>query len=662
MLAITLIELKITVNTIQGKNFQARIPFQEGLNLIRADNTSGKSTCVNAIAYALGLESILGPLKNKPFPKSLYEIINDSKHSENKYTVTNSFVELTIKNNRNNIVTIKRLIKNPNNIITVKENSKDTDYFLKAYGKIGSAKSEYGFHNWLENFMGWKLPLVPGIDDKQVKLYLEAIFPLFFIEQKRGWSEIQANVPINFGIKNVKKTAIEYVLNISNFHQENKLNSLKKNLETYEEQWNFGINAIESLCSLYEIGCERLSKISSQQFPLNYFIIGLNNNISLDNERAMLIKRLKGYQLYSDNDLEKSIDFQREKIRNLSILINNLENNKEKVAYSFYEAERKENILYSDLQKYKQLEILTNLGAENKFSINLEECPICHNKLSDQLHISHKKTEALPMSLQQNISFLKEQYDFIKAIKFKHKDELKYLEYKISVHKEDLKNESYKLSKYQEDLSDLHGDIQFKIRNKIEIEYKIKKIDEFIEKFSSLEKTLIELQNKWLTSFDSYNLLKKNIGNDEHKKGVISELEKLMQKNLSTFGFSTSGVDKITISRTTLRPEQNGYDIIAETSASDYIRTIWAFTLALLEIANNSTFEIHHGGFVIFDEPRQHETKTKSLNDLLIHSSKLFETAGQVIFTTSFENLEDLSINLSQSNIIYFEDYILQPL
>ena len=84
------------------------------------------------------------------------------------------------------------------------------------------------------------------------------------------------------------------------------------------------------------------------------------------------------------------------------------------------------------------------------------------------------------------------------------------------------------------------------------------------------------------------------------------------------FGFSESSVDEISISQSTLRPEHNGYDIIAETSASDYIRTIWAYTLALLELGANNELNVNHCGFVVFDEPRQHEARTQSLFDLIL--------------------------------------------
>lgn len=82
----------------------------------------------------------------------------------------------------------------------------------------------------------------------------------------------------------------------------------------------------------------------------------------------------------------------------------------------------------------------------------------------------------------------------------------------------------------------------------------------------------------------------------------------------------------------------------------------------MLELATDNKLNIKHGGFVIFDEPRQHEARTKSLDDLIKYSSHIFENSGQAIFTTSFENLESLSSDFEKANIIYFDDYILQPI
>ena len=77
MLGLIIENIKIVAHT-SGEDFSVDIPLKYGLNVIRADNSSGKSTCVNAIAYGLGLEAILGPSRKRPFPRSLYEVILDS--------------------------------------------------------------------------------------------------------------------------------------------------------------------------------------------------------------------------------------------------------------------------------------------------------------------------------------------------------------------------------------------------------------------------------------------------------------------------------------------------------------------------------------------------------------------------------------------------------
>lgn len=84
MLGLNIDNLSISVST-SGGEFECSIPFYDGLNIIRAENSSGKSTCVNAIAYGLGLEAILGPSRKRPFPKSLYEEIFDTKKDQNPF-------------------------------------------------------------------------------------------------------------------------------------------------------------------------------------------------------------------------------------------------------------------------------------------------------------------------------------------------------------------------------------------------------------------------------------------------------------------------------------------------------------------------------------------------------------------------------------------------
>ena len=81
-MALSISRLKIIAKTIDG-DYGVDIPFKKGLFILRLDNSHGKSTCINAIAYALGMEKSLGLGSAKlPFPPSLTKAIEDKNGSE----------------------------------------------------------------------------------------------------------------------------------------------------------------------------------------------------------------------------------------------------------------------------------------------------------------------------------------------------------------------------------------------------------------------------------------------------------------------------------------------------------------------------------------------------------------------------------------------------
>ncbi len=47
--------------------FGVSLPFSPGLVVLRADNSSGKSTCLQGIVYALGLERMLSASRAVPY-------------------------------------------------------------------------------------------------------------------------------------------------------------------------------------------------------------------------------------------------------------------------------------------------------------------------------------------------------------------------------------------------------------------------------------------------------------------------------------------------------------------------------------------------------------------------------------------------------------------
>jgi len=107
-LQIRQLNLRITTS---GGLFGVGIPFEAGLFVLHADNTAGKSTCLQSILYALGLEGMMGPSQKIPLPP----VATDSLEYEGRtYEVLESEVLLEISNGTD-ILTIRRQIKGGQN-------------------------------------------------------------------------------------------------------------------------------------------------------------------------------------------------------------------------------------------------------------------------------------------------------------------------------------------------------------------------------------------------------------------------------------------------------------------------------------------------------------------------------------------------------------------
>jgi chromosome segregation ATPase len=90
-----------------SRAFGADIPFSAGLNIVQAPNTSGKSTCLQAIVYVLGLERSLGPQLSIPLPYAMRERIHESKDAPYEL-VLQSYVELELENLDGEILVVRR--------------------------------------------------------------------------------------------------------------------------------------------------------------------------------------------------------------------------------------------------------------------------------------------------------------------------------------------------------------------------------------------------------------------------------------------------------------------------------------------------------------------------------------------------------------------------
>lgn len=478
MLGLKIDNLEITATT-NGGIFSCSIPFNVGLNVIRAENSSGKSTCINAIAYGLGLESILGPSRKRPFPKSLYEEIFDNRDEQNPFFVSSSAVRLAIRNNVGDKATLRRDISGNDSKITVETSGGEKDYFLGSAGQVGSVISRRGFHHWLADFIGWNLPNVVTFDGKETTLYLECIFPLFFIEQKRGWSEIQANIPTHYGIKNVKKLAAEFCLGIESFEFEKKVAKYRNEIEKAETEWEKIIASAKVAAEFNSVELTNLPTIDKYQDSsnINYFYYHGDTLIGLSEQQRSLKRLIEKLS----NDISavtpnnEELNVQHAILRKLRRELEESRESIEVTLLALSEAESKIATLKHDLDQYQQLRRLKKVGSNIDADLETQKCPICESDLYDTL--SNRTVKRKPMTLEENIDFLKNQIDFFVSIRNKNIDQLQKFQSSARLIKTKIDLETEKLERIKEDIEDVNGETKSLLREKIQADFDFQEVE-----------------------------------------------------------------------------------------------------------------------------------------------------------------------------------------
>ena len=80
-------------------------------------------------------------------------------------------------------------------------------------------------------------------------------------------------------------------------------------------------------------------------------------------------------------------------------------------------------------------------------------------------------------------------------------------------------------------------------------------------------------------------------------------------------------------------------DIKSDSSASDFVRLIWAYLLSIHLVSNQNNG--NHLGLVVFDEPAQHSMGVSSINALLkVMSSQ--KSSLQCIVSASFDESDQV--------------------
>ena len=667
--------LRMRAQTSRGP-YGVDIPFKSGLNVIWADNTKGKSTCMQGMLYALGMEKMLSPRREVPLPHAMTSFLrNDDESSE---TVLESTVSLEIQNGVGTVVTVHRPIKKDlvdNRLITVDFGATLTDPAARPQSRNffvldgGAAQREDGFHHFLEDFLGWKLPMVRRYDSPDTKLYLETVFPLFWVEQKAGWSAIPAAIPTYLRIREVQKRAVEFIMDLDIHKLELERQNLQAKIDQNAQSWLALWDEMERTARRNGGRTEALPDrptILPEQLSRGHVLIGekaawitvrdlliqLRTRVAELNAIAVPAVEVSADRLVSELATRNK---EVEAANRIRIEVYKAKQLKEADVASL---ERRIKSLTDDLQKNQDVQKLQRYSG-SVGSLTPDRCPTCEQTLIDSLLSQEVLTAVMP--IEDNIEYIRSQLKMFQDILRREREEQKNLELRSMRADREL-NELYRqIRTIRADLVAPAGNPSaVAIEERVRAEGRIRELesiqsmfDETIERMRTLAATLVELQQALAA------LPRDKMSPLDRTK--FNTLTTLLRQQAREFGFSTFDPNDLTIDEDTYRPQKEGYEIGFETSASDAIRLKWAYQLGLLELGHQHP--THHPGMLLLDEPRQQSSSKVSFGRLLERAAARQRKDQQVIVSTS-EDIETLSDILSRINCAatIFQGYVIKPL
>lgn len=668
--------LQIVVATNGGGRFGLKIPFVNGLNIVHADNTSGKSTALMSLLYALGLEGMLGPSQDPPLTAAMLRSLT---HEKREYRVFESVIYLEIEGQNGAVVTLQRqatglakerqlTVVHDGPLLTGKGPYKTTSYLVRT---SGGATREAGFHRYLAKFIGLDLPELTDFEGEKTPLYLECIFPFFFVEQLTGWRDIKARMPTYLHVPEMAKRSAEFIMRLDILYRSLRRQELRQQAKQLKAEWERALD--QSLFGSFGLGVviraipeSPVSAWPPHIPPVVYVTMGskwraLDAEIESETEH---IRRLNAEEIPKAQAVTAEAQLaiatleaeQREVEEANNRLLAATANDFEQLRAV---QERLES-LREDRRKYQDEQMLQSRGANTEFDIHIGQCPVCDRPLNDALLPQVRLIN--PMSLEENIAFIRDQISTFEYMAIDAKATFEAKQKLLIASRARVFEISARIRAYKETLrSDGRIPSEEAIRERLQHAAYLERLTALREAFNERLKTFARLSETWRdVQNELTDLRDTQLTASDNRK--LTTLEHSFKSQLRKYGFSSFPVDDVGIGRESYRPNHQGYDL-GFTSASDTIRAIWAYLLGLLELSRQAP--TNHVGMLVFDEPKQQSAAKVSFGALLARASTAIEFGQQVIFATSEEeaSLAELMKGFEHPfKRLRFNDKMLRPL
>ncbi len=665
--------------THEKKTFGRDLLLGDGLNIIVGENTSGKSTVAKCIYYALGMEQLIeGRSGIDALDKSVKDSFENTgtKGEKEFWEVKKSAICVKLANEKDKRITIARGIKGYSEssqktvVVQFDEQKERKEFFLQARGDHNPPN---GFYHLLAEFAGLDLQEVQSTGDGDTLLYMQIVFALSFIEQSRGWTDFFATMR-TWNVFRAKQALVEYALGIqSNVNIKSRRTLLERKHEL-EDEWDKIIDEVRSMTLLNDLILRDEGELKDQKRRLDHLSIGPKNGSGTIEELYYGLKERLQNSLNSRQLEEKAPTESVTQYKQLKQEYDQLTEQYEDFLGKYNSERSKLSSVEYQIRRIDE-EIKTNdnlMQVSNMItSDQIEYCPTCHQKMP--VAHTHVNLQLQTEDLRRNIDQLKKQKSFLESLKKRLAatidEKAIYLQYYDRL----LKDKKVELDQAFEEMGDnVNSPSRVELYVEVEIRLSLSHLEQIMERKAHWEEQLQLIYDEYVNVRDRYKKLK-----EEKKNAVdigLSQLETKFREQAALYGYSSHSTSLLGLNMNS----QSGYcyfPVVNEgedtedpvrpvSSSSDFVRCIWSYYLALLEISKR------HPGFLLMDEPCQHSMKEQSLRSLFRHCSSL-KDRQIILFCSSTPKTEsangsqvERSIEdiLKTANLKENEDYLIQKI
>jgi hypothetical protein len=599
-----------------------RIEFAPRLNVITAPNNYGKSLVSCGIAWYLGLETMFGMRAGDPgfFPEAARERMDLGEVRGVRLIRAEAVLEVELKGV--GTATITREIAE-NALLQI---AGDIGGMRQATLKVGQgsmADEVAGFHSWLFGWSGLPRRKLARFHGGEAPIYFENLAPLFFIEQKEGWTDLQAMQVHRYGLSEVDQGAVEYLLGLEHRLQERfrlqkfevRATELKSSLKEVlgrleevarSEGWILEMSIHGSVVALRQ----RYAELSVAQVFKDTF----NFDGPAEVQRLQLSAanaREKLGSLDSSNDGEKGLVELSQKVIDLKRARHNALS---ELSAQRSELEEQRRLSASIEERIRSAGDLVRLKQAGVGLLTKAECPTCRQEVSPDLF---ELTEQALEGVKGHLAALERQRDVARSAVTQLEAETQIASKRLELLDDERRG-------YEGRLSLVNSVASRSMEMVAALAGRLADAERKLDRTMRVVRNLDEIQGQ-VDSWISEATVELGPSTEEPVDEVTRMNAFVIDLRDFLVGLGHEGVPESEKAGVTIDSEYipflDGRRLRSVGSASDLARMITAYVFALLQTGSKTGG--HHPGFAVLDEPLQQNPDEK-------HRVQFIETIGKV--------------------------------